>query len=214
VNQFHHDASAQVEGLEGHSEEGLGIELFKALTDVLMVAFPEEVIIEKMAGEALKGFRDVMIAGISQVAHESSAGRLAHAKDELRRVLNNLTAATSDGATAGWHDGTGKLPASLDAFFHAHPEHKHDEFGADASWWEGYICDQIGIRDAAVADPSPQIVQALWTSFHTDFYRISAQVKWADRDFYSKVQFLAEMEASQRHDFLVSVGEDPQNWQN
>jgi hypothetical protein len=213
VSQFHDDASAQVEGLEGESHEGLGAELFNALTNVLMVAFPEEKLIEKVAMEAIKGFRDVFVAGIAHAAATSDDGRLAQAKDELRRVLNDLVAATRDSATAAWHEGTAKIDQDLTTFFDTNPKYRNLPFDGDADATEKWISDQIGIRDAAMIDPSAQILAALWDAFHRDFYRISAQVRWADQSQIGKLQFLADMEPDQRTPFLQMMGEDPAWWE-
>ncbi len=213
VSQFHDDASAQVEGLEGESHEGLGAELFNALTNVLMVAFPEEMLLEKIAAEAIKGFRDVFVAGVAHAAATSADGRLAQAKDELRRVLNDLVAATRDSATAAWHDGAAKINRDLTAFFDADPKYHNLPYDGDANATEEWISDQIGIRDAAEIDPSAKILAGLWDAFHRDFYRIAAQVRWAGQSQLSKLQFLADMEPDQRVPFLQMMGEDSAWWE-
>jgi hypothetical protein len=212
VSQFHDDASAQVEGLEGPSEEGLGIELFKALSDIVMVAFPEEYIAEKLAREAIKGFRDTFAAGVSQAATASAAGRLAHAKDELRRVLNDLVAATRDSAAAAWRAGIDKIPDSLQAFFDANPHHHNLPYDENANAMEEWLSDSIGIRDAGVANPSPAITEGLWTSFHKDYYRVSAKLRWAERNFTEKYRFLTEMDPGQRPEFVRMMGENWDGW--
>jgi hypothetical protein len=212
VSQFHDDASAQVEGLEGPSEEGLGLELFKVLSDLLMVAFPEEYIAEQLAREAIKAFRDTLVAGVSKAAAVSAAGRLAQAKDELRRVLNDLVAATRDSAAAAWREGIAKVPESLQAFFDANPNHHNLPYDENANAMEEWLSDSIGIRDAFVANPCPEIIEGLWTSFHKDYYRVSARLRWNERSFTEKYQFLTEMNRSQRPEFVRMMGENWDGW--
>jgi hypothetical protein len=166
VSGFHDDAVTQIEGLQGPSEEGLGNELFKALTDVLMLAFPEELVAEQVAGEALKGFRDVMIAGITAQEKVTAATKLAQAKDQLRHVLDDLAASFRASAETGWTDAHYKIDESLKAFFNAHPEYKNLDYGEDANAFEEWLSDSIGIRDPPAYDPSPTIIAALWAQFN------------------------------------------------
>jgi hypothetical protein len=213
VSQFHDDASAQVENLSGPSEEGLGLDLFKALTDVLFVFFPETMIVEKIAREAIKGFRDTMIAGINQAGAASAAGRLAQAKDELRRVLNDLAYATRSNAEAGWRDGVAKLPESLQGFIDASPQYHHLPYDENAHAMEGWLCDSIGIRDAAVANPTPQMIEALWASFNRNVGRVSGRLKWNGMNFVEKYQWLHPVERQQRDHFLTNMGENVYWWE-
>jgi hypothetical protein len=213
VMVFHNDAAQQIAELRAPAESGLGAELFKALTGVLMVAFPEELIIEKVAGEAIKAFRDVMVAGIHEAGQQATAATYEQAHDQLAHILNDLVAATQASATQAWHSAAALVPQSLDAFFDAHPDYKHHEFGADAAQWEAWICDQIGIRDAAVANPAATMTEALWHAFHTDYYRISAQVRWHDKNVLEQVEFLHDMDPAQRDPFLHMMGaRDLENW--
>jgi hypothetical protein len=218
VAQFHDDASAQVEDLEGHaSEEGLGLEMFKGLTNVLMAAFPVEKLVEEVAAEAIKSFRDVFVAGVSQAAASTSAGRVAHAKDELRRQLNELVYATRTSSEAAWSAGQSKISASLDAFSDANP-HYHtlgDLLVNEADWKANaeWLADQIGILNAFVVNPTPELTDALWKAFHHDYYRISAQVRWADRSDHEQMVFVRDMEPSQRFPFLTMMGiQYPDSW--
>jgi hypothetical protein len=139
VNQFHRDATSQIESIHGESHEGLGAELFKALSGVMMVCFPEEYIIEKMAAEVIKGARDAALASIGQSEAASAQGRLDQAKDELRRKLDDLAAATEEAMRAAWHAGVANLPTSLDAVF-TEPTSDVHEFlrviGADVPYWD------------------------------------------------------------------------------
>jgi len=215
VNQFHRDATSQIESIHGESHEGLGAELFKALHSVMMVCFPEEYIIEKMAAEVIKGARDAALASIGQSEAASAQGRLDQAKDELRRKLDDLAAATDEAMRAAWHAGVASLPASLDAVFTAHPEYKNQDFGADASQWEGWLSDQIGVRDAFVANPSAQIIEKLWQSFHHDFYQATARLHFfdMDNDIVRLLFLLRDIEpASDVHEFLRVIGADVAYW--
>ena len=209
VTQFHTEAAGQVEGLEGGSQDGMGAAMFTAITSVIASAFPNG----GMALGAITSFRDVLVSGITQAAANSSAGRLAQAKDELRRVLGELAAATRDSAEAAWYESSNKVDESLDALFNERPDLKNLEFDDNAAWTEGWLCDQIGIRDAHVADPSHRIIGPLWEAFHHDYYRAAARVRWADRSHGEKLQFLAEMDGGEREPFLVLMGEDPRWWE-
>lgn len=190
IVQFHEDAVTQIEGFEDvNSEEGLGLELFKALTDVLMVAFPEEMIIEKVAAEAIKGFRDVMIAGVQQQEKATAAQTLAHAKDQLRHVLDDLVAGFRASAQDGWSAGHYKIDDSLNAFFEAHPNYKNLEYGADANQYEEWICDQIGIKDPPSFNPSHTIIEALWAKFNHEVARVSWNLQNHHRPVIERMGF-------------------------
>ena len=213
VSQFHDDASAQVEGLEGESDAAVGAALFNALTNVIMVAFPAEALLEKVAAEAIKSFRDVLVTEITSAGAASAAGRLAQAKDDLRRILNDLVAAARDSAAKATYVGRAKIDQDLGAFFAAHPDYYNLPYDADANATEGWLSDQIGIRAAAVINPSAELLAGLWDTFHQALYRISARGRWADRSHFDKLQFLAEMEPDQRVPFLQMMGEDPSWWE-
>jgi hypothetical protein len=216
VNQFHRDASSQIESIHGESHEGLGAELFKTLHSVMMVCFPEEYIIEKMAAEVIKGARDAALASLAQSESASAQGRLDKAKDELRRKLDDLAAATDEAMRAAWYAGVSHMPNAIDAVFTAHPEYKTMEFGADASQWEGWFCDQIGVRDAFSTNPSPHIIEQLWQSFHHDFYRATARLHFyeMDNDVVRLLFLLRDIEPTTNvRDFLNSIGADVPYWE-
>jgi hypothetical protein len=215
VNQFHRDATSQIDAIHGEAHEGLGAELFKALHGVMMVCFPEEYIIEKMAAEVVKGARDAALASIGQSEAASAQGRLNQAKDELRRKLDELAAATDEAMRAAWYAGVAHLPAAVEAVFTAHPEYKNTEFGSNASEWEGWLCDQIGVRDAFVANPSAHITEQLWQAFHHDFYRATARLHFYEIDGDTeRLLFLLRdiAPASDVHEFLGAIGADVPYW--
>jgi hypothetical protein len=212
VSQFHDDASASIESLEGPSEEGLGLELFKALSDVLMVAFPEGAIVE-VAAEAIKGFRDTLIAGISHAEASTAAGRVAHAKEELRRILNDLANATRESAKSAWSVGIAKIPDSLQGFIDANPQFHNAPYDENANAMEEWLSDSIGIRAADVSDPSPEITAALWASFNKDIGRVAGHLKWESMNFTEKWHYVQPLERSQRDAFIRQNDENVEWWE-
>jgi len=216
VNQFHRDATSQIEAIHGESHEGLGAELFKTLHSVMMVCFPEEYIIEKMAAEVIKGARDAALASVAQSESASAQGRLDQAKDELRRKLDDLAAATDAALQAAWYTGASHLPNAIEAVFTAHPEYKTMDFGADASQWEAWLCDQIGVRDAHATNPSAHITEQLWQSFHHDYYRATARLHFyeMDNDVVRLLFLLRDIEPTTNvRDFLNSICADIPYWE-
>lgn len=216
VSGFHRDATTQVESIHGHSAEGLGSELFKALHSVLMVCFPEELIIEKAMAEVVKGARDAAMASINQSEAQSAQGRLDAAKDELRRRLDDLAAAFDESYFAAWRAAIAAVPHALDAYFAEHPEHQTASFDANASEWEAWLCDQIGIRDAGVANPSAQALASLWAAFHHEFYRTTAHLNFfeMDNDTVRLLFLLRDVEpVSNVSEFLHAVGADVPYWE-
>lgn len=189
VAQFHDDALTQIASLHGATEDGLGLELFKGLTDVLMVVFPEELIIEKAAGEAIKAFRDYMIAGIENQEKETAAQTVAQAQEQLRHVLDDLVAGFRASAEQGWGAAHHAIDDSLTAYFEARPDHKNLEFGANADWYEGWICDQIGILDPPTANPAPRIIEVLWAKFNHEVARVSWDMKMQDTPVIERETF-------------------------
>lgn len=203
ANQFWRDARTATDGLEAPSSEGLGLEMFKALTDVLMVAFPEELIIEKVAGEALKAFRDVAIAGVSQQRAATAAETKAHAQDQLRHVLDDLLAGFEAGLKAGKLAAMHKVDDSIQKFFGAHPEYQNFDFGNDTTQWEAWVCDQIGIRDEGVMDPSATITEHLWAQFNHEIARVSWGMKMEHTPVLERQNFdFAQWHALDAHDRL------------
>jgi hypothetical protein len=148
----------------------------------------------------------VLVAGLHEAGQHAVAGSYEQAHDQLAHVLNDLVVATRSSAVQAWHGAAALVPQSLDAFFEAHPDYKHHEFGADAAQWEAWICDQLGILDAAVANPAAALTEALWRAFHADYYRVSARVRWHDRNVVEQVEFLADMDPAQRDPFLHTMG--------
>jgi hypothetical protein len=182
----------------------------------MMVCLPEEYIIEKMAAEVIKGARDAALASIAQSEAASAQGRLDKAKDELRRKLDDLAAATDEAMRQAWQVGVSHMPTSIEPVFTAHPEYKSFDFGADASQWEGWFCDQIGVRDAFVTNPSAHITEQLWQSFHHDFYRATARLHFydMDNDVVRLLFLVRDIEpVSNVHNFLVAIGADVPYWE-
>ena len=211
VAQFHVDAAGQVEGLYGPSYDGMGASMFNAVTTVIGSMVPASVV-STVGMTAIRSFRDVLVAGVNQAASSSASGRLAAAKEELRRVLGDLTAATRDSANAAWSEGAGKVRDSLNELFEHRSELRNLEYDYNATSTEEWLCDQIGIQDAHVANPSHLLIQQLWQAFHHDYYLASSRVRWADRNHYEKLQFLAELAEDERAPFLSLMGEDVAWW--
>ena len=217
VNQFWRDAHDSIDALHGESHAETGHELFKALTDVLMVVFPEEMVIEKMAAEAIKGIRDAAIAKADELAAASPANREQAVKDALRQKLADMASAADQSMQAAVDAGQSLIPGALNILFEVHPEYKRVQYGADASQWEGYLSDAIGIRDPQVADPSPHVQHRLWEAFRFEYETATAQLHFfngmsTDRE---RLIFLVhDVEPkSNVHDFLVLVGADVTYWQ-
>lgn len=215
VVDFHDAALTHIADMHGESQSGLGLSLFKALTDVLMVAFPEEMIIQKVAGEAIKAFRDEMISGIESHEKDAEAESLANAQSQLRHALDDLAAAFRASAKQGWSAGHYKIDDSLTKFFESNPSYKNIEFGQDADWYENWICDQIGILES---DPDAQITAALWAKFNHEVARVSWRQKmehtpalerssleyaqWAHLEPHERAQALADLDEHARQALL------------
>lgn len=206
VQVFHNDAAQQVVELHAPAEPGLGAGLFEALIGALTsVVFAPERLVGSAAGAASTAFRDVLVAGLHAAGQHDVSGSYERAPDQLAHVLNDLVAATESSAAQAWYHAATLVPDCLDAFFEAHPDYKQHEFGADTAEWEGWICDQLGIPDPAVANPAAALTEALWRAFHADYHRISAQVRWHDKNVLEQVEFLADMDPAQRDPFLHSM---------
>jgi hypothetical protein len=207
VTEFHNDAAQQAVDLRAPAERDLGLALFDALADVLTnVVLADDNVVEKVAGEAITAFRDVLVAGIRDAGQQAVATSYEQAHDQLAHALRDLVVGTRSSAIQAWHRADALLPQSLDAFFAAHPDYRHHEFGEDAPQWAAWFCDQIGILDAAVANPAAAVTEALWRAFHADYYRLSAQVCWHERNVLEQVEFLHDMDPGQRDPFLQLMG--------
>jgi hypothetical protein len=214
VSGFHRDAVTQIESIHGESHEGLGSELFKAAHSVMMVCFPEEAVLEKALAEVVKGARDVALTSIAQSEAASASGRLEHAKEELRRKLDDLTTAADDGFRAGWQEAVRRTPDALTAFFEDHPEYKETQYGENANEWEGWLCDQMGIHGAFEAY-SVDILRALWHGFTKDFTQTTAHLHFfeMDNDTERLLFLLQHVESvSNVNEFLTLVGADVAYW--
>jgi hypothetical protein len=218
VNNFWRDAHDQIEDLKGPSEQGLGLEIFKAFTSVIMVWNPVEAILEPMAAEAIKGFRDVIVAGVSEKEKATADLTYEDARSQLRHVLGGLAKGAVDSATAALKAGKSQIGPSLDAFFAANDDVKTLEYGANASANMAWICDRIGIRDPGNTGESEQLSSALWEKFNEAVARVSWDLKmehespldrrsfefetWLGLDLHGKIEMLAALDHTGRDDLL------------
>jgi hypothetical protein len=208
VSQFQTEAAGQVEGLSGPSRDGMAQTMFAAMTNVAMSTIPGF----QVGRAAIGAFRDVFLRGISDAAASSAGGREAQAKDELRRVLGDLAYETRESAKAAWNAGAALIDNDLDELITERPELQNLEFDDNAAWTAGWLCDQIGIQEASLVDPSAQLIATLWDAFHKEYYEAAAALRWGELDAVGRAAFLAEMEPDQRVPFLRLMGEDPSDW--
>jgi len=178
-NSMAHDAT---EDLKGKSESDLGLSIFKALVDVVIVAIPgaeEAKLAVEVGKEALKGFIDVFSDGMHKAEADSAAGRLDEAKSELRRIASNLSDAARDSAKAAQESAEPLLGQSVQGILSLHPEWVHIEPTQENY---GFIADQTGIVDARAMDPSVQIMAGLMQQFQHEMNRVAADLYFHDMD--------------------------------
>jgi hypothetical protein len=189
VFQFYRDASEQVENFDGESQSGLGASLFSGLTSVLFAAIPNPA----MGVAAIVAFRDVLVSGISAHASSATDDRHKEARAQLRHVVNELATSTQSSADSAWSSATGRIDGDLDLLWQQRSDHYGPiAYGNDASWWEGQICDEIGIRDPHVYSPAADITGALWAAWTPEVSRVSLRVQWDDKSHTGKLQYLLE----------------------
>ena len=216
VNSFHRDAYAQIETLRGSAPSALGGELFKTLTNIVWICFPEGALLEKIADEAFKAARDGAVSTLQSYAAQSSDQRAEGARDELRAKLNDMTAANDAAFKAAWIQGNAKAPEALATFFQQHPQYRNLPYDSNAIHMQGWLCDQIGIRDFAIVDPTAKILEELWAAFAKEVGRASAKLKFFDMDNdVERLVYLLEKVAPTTDvaTFLQRIGADVRYWQ-
>jgi hypothetical protein len=208
VFQFYRDASEQVESFDGESQSGLGASLFSSLTSVLFAAIPNPA----MGVAAIVAFRDVLVSGISAYASSATDDRHKAAREQLRHVVNELATSTQESANSAWSTATGRIDGDLDLLWQNRKDHYGPiRYGDDASWWEGQICDEIGVRDPHVYSPAADITRALWAAWTPEVARVSLRVQWEDKSHTGKLQYL--LENPEHFDHIMStLGLDASWW--
>ena len=189
VNQFARDVWEQVEDFDGESDSTLGAGLFSALTSIIASAIPSP----GVGVAAVVAFRDMLVAGVSGHVAEATATRHKEARAQLRHVANELATSTQQAAYSAWTNAVGRIDDDLDTLF----ELQRDKWGPleyddNATFYEGLICDEIGIRDAHVWSPAADITGALWAAWIPEISRVSLKVKWEDMSHTGKLQYLVD----------------------
>lgn len=212
-NSMAHDAT---EELKGTSHSDLGLSIFKALIDVVIVAIPgakeAEMAIE-VGKEALKGFIDVFSEEVKQGREESAAGRLDEAKGELRRIASRLSDTARDSAKAAQEHAEPLLGHSAEGLLAANPDWVHLEPTQDMY---GFLSDHIGFQDARVADPSPTILAGLMDEFQHELNRVSADLYFHDMgsDTDRLMHLIEKIEpVNSVTEYLRVVGADVPYWE-
>ena len=193
VNQFARDVWEQVEDFDGESDSTLGAGLFSALTSIIASAIPSP----GVGVAAVVAFRDMLVAGVSGHVAEATATRHKEARAQLRHVANELATSTQQAAYSAWTSAVGRIDDDLDTLF----ELQRDKWGPleyddNATFYEGLICDEIGIRDAHVWSPAADITGALWAAWIPEISRVSLKVKWEDMSHTGKLQYLVDNQES------------------
>jgi hypothetical protein len=189
VDQFHRDVWEQVEDFDGESESSMGAGLFNGLTSVLLAAVPNA----GVGVASISAFRDLLVSGITGHLAGATEDRHRAARDQLRHVVNELAAATDSAAKAAWGAAVLGLDDDLDLLFGSDPELSGRlRYDDQADWWEGYMCDAIGVFNPHVYDPSAEITERLWSEFTPILARTSLRVKWDDKDHGERLQYLLE----------------------
>jgi hypothetical protein len=216
VTSFESMAHDATEELKGTSHSDLGLSIFKALIDVVIVAIPgakeAEAAIE-VGKEALKGFIDVFSENVKHGREESAAGRLDEAKAELRRIARRLSDTARDSAKAAEGRAEPLLGTSATSLLAANPDWVHLEPTQDMY---GFLADHIGFPDSRVADPSPTILAGLMDEFQHEMNRVSADLYFHDmsNDTDRLMHLLEKIEpVSSVPEYLRAVGADVPYWE-
>jgi hypothetical protein len=216
VASFQGIAYTATEELKGTSHSDLGLSIFKALIDVVIVAIPggkEAETAVEVGKEALKGFIDVFSENVKQGREESAAGRVDEAKAELRRIAGKLSDTARDAAKAAQGRAEPLLGQSVAGLLAANPEWVHLE---PTQEMYGFLSDHIGFQDTRVDDPSPTILAGLMDEFQHEFNRVSADLYFHDmsNDTDRLMHLLEKVEpVSSVPQYLAAVGADVPYWE-
>ena len=216
VASFQGIAYTATEELKGTSHSDLGLAIFKALIDVVIVAIPggkaAEAAVET-GKEALKGFIDVFSENVKHGREESAAGRLDEAKGELRRIAGKLSDTARDAAKAAQARAEPLLGHSVAGLLAAHPDWVHLE---PTQEMYGFLSDHIGFQDTRVDDPSPTILAGLLDEFQHELNRVSADLNFHDmsNDTDRLMHLLEKIEpVSPIPAYLAAVGANVDWWE-
>ena len=213
VGTFHNDAITQIEHeIHGPAENGMLDGIFSGLLSVVVAAIPGEKLIEEVGKEAMKAFVEVFKKGADDYAKKTVEGRVEEAKDEMRRRVDDLYAEISADGDLAVAAADAQLHLSLQHFITANPNYRHVR-GDDVDDMKAAVCDHIGIHDEW---PGAEFTAHLWSTFHHDFYRVTARLNFynIDNDILRLMFLLEKIEPTTNvGEFLRAINADVHYWE-